>query len=76
MLLSSGLTEDQTDSVVEHFLTFRETPQITSVSDWETARAIYTVMDGALDPADLHSPAARYTISLGTRIAEWEDQAV
>ncbi|CAM3486113.1 hypothetical protein PANO111632_20005 [Paracoccus nototheniae] len=75
MFLLAGLTEAQIDMVMDYFLTFREAPQITSRSDFETAMAIYAVMDGGLNPADLHSPAARYTISLGTQITAWEDQA-
>ncbi|QDA35651.1 hypothetical protein E4191_15865 (plasmid) [Paracoccus liaowanqingii] len=75
MFRSVGLTEDQLNTVMSYFLTFREAPQITSTSCFEMAVAIYAVMDGSLNPADLHSPAARYMISLGTRIAAWEDQA-
>lgn len=75
MFLSVGLTEDQIDTVVDHFLAFGEAPHITSISDFNAATTIYAMMDGRLDPADLHSPAARYMISLGTRIATWEDQA-
>lgn len=75
MFLSVGRTKEQFDTVVEYFLAFGEACQITSTSDCETATAIYAVMDRDLDPADLHSPAARYMMSLGTRIAAWEAQA-
>lgn len=75
MFRSVGLTEDQLKTVMDYFLTFREAPQITSKNCFEMAKAIYAVMDDRLNPADLHSPEARYMISLGIRIAAWEAQA-
>lgn len=75
MFLSIGLTEDQIDTLLDRFLAFGDAAKITSISDCKTATAIYVVMDGYLHPGDLYSPAARYLISLGTRITAWEDRA-
>lgn len=76
MFRSVGLTEDHITSVMDHFLTFREAPEITSTRCFEIAMALYTVMDDGLNPTDLYRPASRYMILLGTRIATWQDQPV
>ena len=61
--------------ILDHFHAFDEAPDITSQAEYEKAKALYAVMDAAVPGGDLHSPVARYLISLGGRIAAWEDQA-
>lgn len=72
MFLAAGLPADQVDDVLDYFQTFGRAAKITSLSDYETATALYRVMDDRLAPDDLYSPAARYVISLGEQISEWD----
>lgn len=75
MFLAAGVPEDQLEGILDHFHAFGEAAEITSQADYETAKALYGVMDASVPGGDLHSPVARYLISLGPRIAGWEDQA-
>ncbi|TGN55942.1 hypothetical protein E4L95_14605 [Paracoccus liaowanqingii] len=75
MFLAAGMPKDQLEEVLDYFHAAGEAPAITSVIDYEAARTIYGVMDASMPSGDLHSPTARYLISLGARIVAWESQA-
>ena len=75
MFLAAGLPEDQIDSVLDHFLSFGHAPKITSLSDYETAKSTYAVMDAYLYPNDTYTPVGRYLVSLNAEIIAWEDRA-
>lgn len=75
MFLAAGMPEEHVEGVLDHFHAFAEASDLTSVAEYETARTTYAVMDASVPPEDLHSPVARYLLSLGARIAAWEDQA-
>ncbi|QDA36215.1 hypothetical protein E4191_19020 (plasmid) [Paracoccus liaowanqingii] len=72
MFLEAGLPEDQIGEVLGHFYTFNAAPEILTLTDYATAKAIYVVMDGRIASQDTLSPVARYVISLGNRLTEWE----
>ncbi|QDA35655.1 hypothetical protein E4191_15890 (plasmid) [Paracoccus liaowanqingii] len=76
MFLAAGMPEDQVDNVLDHFHAVGEAADIISVAEYETAKSIHEVMDASVPSGDLHSPVARYLISLGARIAAWEDQNI
>lgn len=74
MFLAAGLPKDQIEDVLEYFRAFGGAAKITSLTDYETALSTCAVMEARLDADDVHSPPARYLISLTDRIADWEDQ--
>lgn len=74
MFLAAGMPEDHIDKALSRFHAFGDSPKILSLSDYEAAKTIYAAMDARVDPDDVHSPVARYLISLGARIADWEDK--
>ncbi|WP_168217416.1 hypothetical protein [Paracoccus liaowanqingii] len=45
-----------------------------SLNDYATAIRNYDVLENCVAPDDAHSPVARYLISLGARMADWEDR--
>jgi hypothetical protein len=72
MFLQAGLPEDQLDGVLGYFHAFDSAPEIQTLSDYLMAKATYAMMDRRLPPKEVLSPVARYVISLGARIAEWD----
>ncbi|TGN60125.1 hypothetical protein E4L95_10895 [Paracoccus liaowanqingii] len=74
MFLEAGMPEDHIDAALTRFHAYGDSPKILSRNDYVTAKAIYAVMDARVDPDDAHSPVGRYLISLGARIADWEDK--
>ena len=75
MFSSAGMPEDQIERVLEHFHAYDEAADLSSVTEYEVAVSTYSVMDAYVPAGDIHSPVARYLISLGARIVAWEDQA-
>ena len=73
--LSAGVPEDKIDIALSDFYSRGGAPEITSMADYTAAHALYGAMDASVPPDDLHSPVARYVISLGARMAEWEAKA-
>ncbi|QDA35650.1 hypothetical protein E4191_15860 (plasmid) [Paracoccus liaowanqingii] len=74
MLLVAGMSADQIDTVLEGFYAFGGASEIMSLNDYATAIRNYDVLENCVAPDDAHSPVARYLISLGARMADWEDR--
>lgn len=63
--LSAGVPEDKIEIALSDFYSRSGAPEITSMADYTAACALYEAMDSSVHPDDLHSPVARYVISLG-----------
>jgi hypothetical protein len=74
MFRDAGLPEDQIDGVLSYFHAFDSASEIFTLTECTTAKDTYAVMDRQMPPKDVHSPVARYVISLGARITEWEEK--
>lgn len=70
--LSAGVPEDQMEVALENFYGLGGAPEITCTGDYAAAKSLYAVMDASVPPNDMHSAAARYVITLGARMTEWE----
>lgn len=73
--LSAGVPADQIDITLGHFFGQGVAPEITSEGEYRAAKALYAVMDASMPPKNFHSPMARYVITLGARVAEWEGRS-
>lgn len=73
--LAAGMPREQVEIALEHFERHKTAPRIETAGDYAVASAFYQRLDAALPPHDVHSLSARYVISLGTRMAEWEIKA-
>ena len=72
MFLEAGLPEERIDEVLGYFHIFKDAPEILTLTDYITAKTLYRVMDRRIPSKDVLSPVARYVISLGNRLSEWE----
>ena len=70
--LSAGVPEDQIEIALENFYGLGGAPEITCTGDYVAAKSLYAVMDASVPPQDTHSAVARYVITLGARMTEWE----
>lgn len=70
--LSAGVPNDQIEIALGYLYGRGGAPVITSEDDYRAAKALYAAMDASVPPQDLHSPMARYVLTLGMRMTEWE----
>lgn len=70
--LSAGVPEDQIEIALGNFYGSGGAPEITCMGDYTAAKSLYAVMDASVPPQDMHSAVARYVITLGARMTEWE----
>lgn len=71
-VFSAGVPNDQIEIALDHLYGHGGAPTITSEHDYRAAKALYAAMDASVPPQDLHSPMARYVLTLGVRMTEWE----
>lgn len=70
--LAAGTPKHQIEAALGYFEQTGTAPAITSPSEYAAARETYARMDACLPPEELFSPVARYILSLGVQLSEWE----
>lgn len=70
--ISAGMPKTQIETALSYFEETGTAPLITSQREYVAARATYVRMDASLSPDELFSPVARYILSLGVQLSEWE----
>ena len=70
--LMAGMSQSQIDAALSNFELTGEALAITSKTEYWAARATYARMDGSRPSDELFSSDARYILSLGEKLAEWE----
>lgn len=73
--LKAGMSPIQIDAALHCFEDTGEALSISSQAEYIAARAAYARMDASLPPDELFSAVARYVLSLGVKVAEWEKNA-
>jgi hypothetical protein len=66
------MSQNQIDAALTHFELTAKTFDITSKAEYLAERETYARMEASLLPDELFSSVARYILSLGMRLAEWE----